>query len=677
MNYIVTKNKDFFTKIGVFSYCGLAEMSLPPLIAVDTETTSLSPKEGQIFSIQIGTGKDNYLIDLQKYEEESLCFTLAEVMPYFFNKTMVFHNAAFDLGFFFTEGYWIKNVYDTMLASMILYNGDKTKQNSFKDCMERELGLSYKKDERKNISTIQLSTKSAIEYCFNDVDKLLSLHHKYIELLTKRGQMETYNLHCRHIRALSYMELCGMPISAEKWKAKMDYDHSEYKKAEEIVKDYIWENLPQYRDGQYDMFDTSKKITCLLSSPSQMVKVFKAFGINVEVIEKQVVKESIEQSVISKSNHPFVKLWTNFKDHEHNVTTFGNSIYNKISDGRIYTRFNPMVDTARISSRRGEINFLNFPATKETRECFVANDSFNLIVADYDGQETVVGADITGDEAMIKSVVEGADLHCAFARVLFPEIAELSDEEIKSAHKDKRNASKAPRFCFQFGGTGFTLAQNEGMSLAEGDRIEKLFKKLHSGIYAYGKEKLKESIKNGYIGYAYGFKLILPNLSFFTPLHEYVENVPAHFWDSYRIGKKEYDNDKAAKKAGDIYRINDYPSYNLYKENKAKISKYFSMSGEYMRLCLNAPTQGTAAHQTKLATIMLFDEIEKNRHYWKVRIANVIHDEIVMEVKEDLAEQYVPILENSMKDGGNKFLTNPILKMSVTANIGNNWYEAK
>jgi hypothetical protein len=41
----------------------------------------------------------------------------------------------------------------------------------------------------------------------------------------------------------------------------------------------------------------------------------------------------------------------------HRVTTFGQSIYDKIDDGRIYTNFNPMVDTARLSTRRGQINF--------------------------------------------------------------------------------------------------------------------------------------------------------------------------------------------------------------------------------------------------------------------------------------------------------------------------------
>jgi hypothetical protein len=33
---------------------------------------------------------------------------------------------------------------------------------------------------------------------------------------------------------------------------------------------------------------------------------------------------------------------------------------------------------------------------------------------------------------MIQSIVDGLDLHCAFARVLFPELENLSDDEINN-----------------------------------------------------------------------------------------------------------------------------------------------------------------------------------------------------------------------------------------------------
>jgi DNA polymerase I-like protein with 3'-5' exonuclease and polymerase domains len=675
MNYIITRNQSFFEKIGNYNYCNLEDMILPETIAVDTETTGLDSKIDEIFCIQIGTGSNNYLIDLQDHKKDKIF--LNEVMPFILNKTLVFHNSSFDLGFFFKKDYFPKKVRDTMLASMIYYNGDPSIRHSFKECMERELNIYYDKTEQANIATVKLSQPSTIEYCFNDVDKLLDLHNKYIELLKNYNAIETYSLHCQHIRALTYMELCGLPISENKWKDKMQNDYEKYKECERKVTDFIFDNLPKYRNLQLDLFCADKKITALLSSPQQMIPVFKDFGINVEVNEKNVIKESLEKSVISKSKHPFVKIWLDFKESEHNVTTFGDSIYSKIQNGRIYTRFKPILDTARIASRKGEINFLNFPANKETRSCFVANPGFKMICCDYAGQENVVGADLTNDTALIKSITDGLDLHCAFAKLLYPEIKDLSDDKIKKDHKDKRNSAKAPRFAFTYGGTGYTVAMNEGIPLEEGMRLEDLFKELHSGVYEYGAKKLKESIGNGYIEYALGFKLKLPKFDRFLELHIEISNLDNNFWEVYREGKAEYKLQKEAYNNGEYYEIKNYGAYELFKEHKHQISDYFSLKSQYFRLCLNAPTQGTAAHQTKYATVLIFNHIEKNNHYWKARIANVIHDEILMEIDEDLVDEYIEVVQSCMKKGGDFFLKNPILKMDADANSGESWYEAK
>ena len=58
MNYIITNNRPFFEKIGAYNYCTLEDMVLPDVIAFDSETTSLKPIDGHMFSVQIGTGKD-------------------------------------------------------------------------------------------------------------------------------------------------------------------------------------------------------------------------------------------------------------------------------------------------------------------------------------------------------------------------------------------------------------------------------------------------------------------------------------------------------------------------------------------------------------------------------------------------------------------------------------------
>jgi DNA polymerase I-like protein with 3'-5' exonuclease and polymerase domains len=359
------------------------------------------------------------------------------------------------------------------------------------------------------------------------------------------------------------------------------------------------------------------------------------------------------------------------------VSTYGENILNKIKDGRIYTNFNPVLDTARISTRRGGVNILNFPANKRTRECFVATEGYKMVVADYEGQENVVGADLHKDAVMIASIKNGDDLHSAFARLIFPELKELTDNEIKSDHKDKRQFSKAPRFCFSYGGTGFTAAKSLNIPVEEGERLEKLYRELHPGVYEWGEKKLARAMTLGYIESADGFKLALPFYDEFEELHQWMESKDSEFWVRYKEGKEQAKLRAEAEEKGKEFRVTNAPSLTHYDKVRPKLSKYFSRRGKYFRLSLNNPVQATSAHQTKRAASLLFEYIVENGHFGKAKICNIPHDEMVLEVREDLAEEYKKVLEQCMVEGGNHYLTSGLVEIKAEANIGESWYEAK
>jgi DNA polymerase I-like protein with 3'-5' exonuclease and polymerase domains len=572
-----------------------------------------------------------------------------------------------------------------MLATKVLYNGQiETYINKYGNevtspyradfgaVMERELGVVYDKTEQKNIHIVKLSQQSTIEYSFNDVDRLLELETAMLAKIKVGGFLPTYQLHCRYAPALAYMEQCGLPICSIEWKCKMSQDISNAAKSKEIVEDYIFEHLPQYADRQYDMFDTVKRITVSVNSPKQMLKVFNAFGIPTK---DKYDKDSINEEVISKSKHEFVKLWLNYQNANHRVTTFGDTIYQKIENERIYTNFNPMVDTARLSTRRGEINFLNFPADKQTRYCFKANEGNVMVVCDYSGQETVIAADLSGDEAMTKSVNEGADLHCLLARVLYPELEDLTDEEIVRDHKDKRQASKAPRFAFQYGGNAFTIHTKEGIPMKRAQEIEDGFKNLHAGLYAWGDKVLFQAIKVGYIDSVDGWKLALPFFDEFKELKAKVDAITREEWTKYKIGKLDYKKQQDEKDKGRKYELQFPASVELYKEKKKFVSQYFKLRSEYLRLCLNNPVQTRGAHQIKLAGCLLFEWIVDNNLQWKVLLCNSVHDELVVECKEYYELLVRDNVEKAMLEAGNHYLTNLVIK--ADASIGESWGAAK
>lgn len=640
--WIVTKNKPFFEAIGKYNYCSLEDMKLTKRIAYDSETTGLDPKLDNVFCVQLATKTDNYIIDLQDYttslkfkEYEGVTQYIEEVFPYLVDRELVGHNITFDLGFLYMKNFYPKVVFDTMIGSKILHNGEPPfVKHNFKDVMERELGLNYIKTDQKNINVVKLSQPSTILYSFNDVDRLLELHENLHKKLEAYKAIETYLIHCRYIRALAYMELCGMPINTALWKKKMEEDSNQSLLKALEIREYIYDNLPKYRNNQISLFDNIKKIKPEITSSKQMIPVFKDLGINVTTEEG---KESIEEGVIQKSKHEFVKLWLEYQKANHRVTTFGENILSKVIyispyRGRLYTRYNPIVDTGRISTRKGEINFLNFPSDKDTRKCFEANNGFKMIVSDYEGQENSTTADTTLDKVMLDSVINGDCLHCAFARVLYPEIAHLSDDEIKDNHSDKRKAAKAPRFALSFGGSAFTLATNLNISLKEAENIENAYKNLHKGIFEWANKQLEINIKQGYIENAAGFKLKLPFYDKFSELQSQIKSYSKQFWEVYREGKQQYKdywqsiNDNKLDPTIPLLEVPTSDSYKHYKKYKDKISEYFKLKSQYFRLTLNNPSQGIAAHQTKLAVCMLFEYIEERNHYWKARISNVVHD---------------------------------------------------
>ena len=677
MNYIITKNRAYFDKIGKYKFCNLEDMILPDSIAIDTETTGLEARKCDFTCVQLGTGVHNYIIHM--YDNN---YTFDDLAQYLDDKELIFHNAQFDLGFMYKYNYFPKFVRDTMLASKILYNGQfemigmdyndepmyRPYVHTFGECMRRELGVIYDKTDQKNIHLIKLSQESTIKYSFNDVDRLGELHTVLLKKIDDGGFRATYDLHCKYSRVLAYMEQCGMPISPEKWKAKMIQDILDAKTWEKNIEEYIYDMLPQFADKQIDMFDTRKRIHVSINSSKQMIKVFNAFDIPVKDKDG---KDSINENIISKSKHPFVEYWLKYQGANHRVTTFGQKIYDKIEDGRLYTNFNPMVDTARLSSRKGNINFLNFPSDKITRDCFTTVKGKKIIVCDWSGQETVIAADFSGDEAMTKAVVEGADLHCLLARVLFPELEELTDDEISTIHKDKRQASKAPRFAMQYGGNAYTLHMNEGIPMGRALEIEKGFRELHEGLYQWGNVIFMTSVNKGYIESVDGWKLKLPKYDSYLKAEKEIKSISKEDWTLYSLGKKDY----VKIKENELHIPENPKALTFYKSKVRKVSNFFKLKSEYQRLCLNSPVQTCGSHMLKRASVLLFDWIIDNQYQWEIKMCNSIHDEIVLEASDYLAEVAKDVLQNFMVQGGNHYLDK--LTIKADAHIGDSWYEAK
>ena len=81
--------------------------------------------------------------------------------------------------------------------------------------------------------------------------------------------------------------------------------------------------------------------------------------------------------------------------------------------------------------------------------------------------------------------------------------------------------------------------------------------------------------------------------------------------------------------------------------------------------------QGTAADMTKLACIIFYNTIIKKGWLFKVKIINIVHDEILIEAPKDLIKEASEVLVECMKNAGKPFC--PTIPLGATADTGDHW----
>jgi DNA polymerase-1 len=132
-------------------------------------------------------------------------------------------------------------------------------------------------------------------------------------------------------------------------------------------------------------------------------------------------------------------------------------------EGRVHTSFRQTVAaTGRLSS--SDPNLQNIPirtaAGREIRRAFIAPPGRQLVVADYSQIELRILAHLSGDEALIATFEQDADIHRATAARLFGVSPDLVSHEM-------RNAAKRINFALLYGMAAFTLGKDLGVSTSE------------------------------------------------------------------------------------------------------------------------------------------------------------------------------------------------------------------
>lgn len=160
-----------------------------PVLGCDTETSSLSPRTGRLFSIQFSDGDFNVLLPLSEGSAPGKLETILS-NP---NIVKIFHNAKFDLEYLREKGFPVENVFCTMIAEKVLTKG-ANQSSSLAETLYRYFAVDLDKSQRAkfNHTWNGVWTDELVHYALSDVVYLPELMKEQKLWLERLGLTETF-----------------------------------------------------------------------------------------------------------------------------------------------------------------------------------------------------------------------------------------------------------------------------------------------------------------------------------------------------------------------------------------------------------------------------------------------------------------------------------------------------
>jgi DNA polymerase I len=262
-------------------------------------------------------------------------------------------------------------------------------------------------------------------------------------------------------------------------------------------------------------------------------------------------------------------------------------------------------------------NLQQLPKDKRFRSLFKAAPGYVLVVGDFNAMELRAAAYISGDAAMTTAFENGQDLHqITAARMLGKEPEDVTHAE--------RNGAKPVNFGAAYGAGAVGLARSAW-----------------------------------------------DNYSIVLTEAEAAQWVRAHKEAYPQLDAWKHEHAQRCKNAGRIIIGRDATQ----GIGRHYLEAWVPEGASFYTRCCNLPIQGACADASMLALAYvddrLFDAgIEGGPVAW-------LHDEIVLEVREDQADRAAEILKQSMIDGFAETFPGAPLDGLVKPHIGANWGEAK
>lgn len=631
MIYLITNQTSLLQD--VVKHCSIEEcfnyLKYKEIISIDIETTrkynkyldieGLDPYTSKIVMFQIGDEINQYIIDVRNTDISLLYPLLTDP-----SKIKVGQNLKFEYKHLLHNyGIRINNLYDTMIVEQILNCGYDL-ENSLEALNKRYLGKTVDKSTRLEFLNIQSKpyTQRQIEYGAEDILHPLLIRNFQLEKLEKQDLLPVVRLEMRFLPALAEIEYTGVHLNKDKWIKTYDNNLVEFHKLKKELDDYIIENYrdTKFIDPQLDLFSDDLKCNIQWTSSKQVIEFFKYLEICPKAVSKTTKKLSytveakevrllLLDPLLESKKKEFVTLYIKFKEFEQTITTFGIKFFKHLNPitNRLHSNYRQILNTGRISSSGP--NLQNIPSKPEFRYAFDALPGKKLINSDYTGQEKIILVNKSLDKDLLIFYDKNlGDIHSYTAKLVYKkELADIDLEDVKSKRKDLRQKVKASGFAIDYGGNGYTIAANLGISVEEGDEVYNAYFDAFPGLKDFFSKEREKSLKQGFI------------------LIDEITRRKFYF--------KDYNRLQEAK----LY--NDYKTAN-------------KLEGAMGRAAQNYVIQGTAGSITKLAIILIHEWLQENYLFNQIKIILLVHDEIVLEADEMLSDVAKNKLQELMELAG-------------------------
>lgn len=591
------------------------------LVAFDVETTGLQPTIGGLRLLQLATpGKDPVVIDMWALgpEEEIELDDFFQV-----ERTWIAHNAVFDLGWLQEhEVYPQGTVLCTMLASRILTNGMPNIKNGLKHVVHRYLKKEISKEEQAS-DWSQTLTTSQLEYAATDVVVLLELYEQIQQRMATGRLYRAWHLECS-----------ALPAMAQLWRTGLPFDE---KSLRQLIEDL---------DIEHNEIGT-KFIEDFDAALPHEEKLFRA--------EDGTIKYQTKPGPKGKKADP--------------------EVFNLNSPVQLLKKFTALLGEAPVDMKSGKKS-----ASKSALQEYVGD---HVVIADYLRWKRVEKRRQMA-ETLLKNLSKDGFIRASYLQMG----ADTGRMSCMSPNLQQIPRDKRFRACVQApAGWKLVVADYGQMELrlaaaeAQDPLMTEVFqqgKDLHTitatQIYGVGEDEVtkeqRQVSKSANFGLLYGsgakgLRNYAAQMGIQMDLDEAAE-VRQKFHAAYQgISKWQHENARAADAA------KGNPSIRI---RISELRRFLPGENNKLTTRCNTPIQGAGAAVLKLTLSKLWPLLNADGE-GTVRLAGVVHDEIILLVKEQHADTWAHQLQSVMEECEARWLGE--IPPLAEANVGDSWDQAK